>query len=48
MTTEKLLGLPPISPELKPIVPFLQRAEELRKPEPIIAYWCKFTAVLYS
>ncbi|KAF5352683.1 hypothetical protein D9756_005956 [Leucocoprinus leucothites] len=44
MTTQKLLGLPPISSNLRPIVPFLQRAEELRKHEPIIAYWCAYYA----
>ncbi|KAJ3564582.1 hypothetical protein NP233_g8202 [Leucocoprinus birnbaumii] len=44
MSTQKLLGLPSISPELKPIVPFLQRAEELKKQEPIIAYWCAYYA----
>ncbi|KXN88791.1 hypothetical protein AN958_06660 [Leucoagaricus sp. SymC.cos] len=44
MSSQKLLGLPPISRELKPILPFLQRADELRKPEPIIAYWCAYYA----
>ena len=44
MSSHKLLGLPPISPELKAIVPFLQRAEELKKQEPVVAYWCKSIA----
>ncbi|KAH7916430.1 Vta1 like-domain-containing protein [Hygrophoropsis aurantiaca] len=39
-----LLGLPPISPELKSITPFLQRADELVKKEPVIAYWCAYYA----
>ncbi|KAF9015645.1 Vta1 like-domain-containing protein [Cyathus striatus] len=40
----QLLGLPPISPELKPITPYLQRAEELKSQDPIIAYWCAYYA----
>ena len=35
------LGLPPVSPELKSISPFLQRADELRTKDPVMAYWCK-------
>ncbi|KAF9454126.1 DUF605-domain-containing protein [Macrolepiota fuliginosa MF-IS2] len=44
MSTLKLLGLPPISPDLKPILPFLQRAEELKKQDPVVAYWCAYYA----
>ena len=35
------LGLPPVSSELKYISPFLQRADELRTKDPVMAYWCK-------
>ncbi|KAI6047931.1 Vta1 like-domain-containing protein [Pisolithus marmoratus] len=38
------LGLPPVSVDLKAIAPFLQRAEELVEPEPVIAYWCAYYA----
>jgi vacuolar protein sorting-associated protein VTA1 len=37
-----ILGLPPVSPELKSIVPYLQRADELQVQDPIMAYWCTF------
>ncbi|KAK2461541.1 hypothetical protein APHAL10511_006004 [Amanita phalloides] len=39
-----LLGLPPATHELKSIVPFLQRAHEVRQQHPIIAYWCSYYA----
>ena len=35
-----LLGLPAINAELKPISAYLQRAEELKNQEPVVAYWC--------
>ncbi|KAF8560045.1 DUF605-domain-containing protein [Imleria badia] len=38
------LGLPPISVTLKSIAPYLQRAEELVEPEPVVAYWCAYYA----
>ncbi|TEB38874.1 DUF605-domain-containing protein [Coprinellus micaceus] len=38
------LGLPPLTPELKSIVPFLQRAEEVKATEPVVAYWCAYYA----
>jgi vacuolar protein sorting-associated protein VTA1 len=38
------LGLPPISTALKPISPYLQRAQEVSKQDPIIAYWCTYYA----
>ncbi|THV07522.1 DUF605-domain-containing protein [Dendrothele bispora CBS 962.96] len=38
------LGLPPLSPALKSIAPFLQRADELKEKEPIVAYWCLYYA----
>ncbi|PPQ99556.1 hypothetical protein CVT24_005344 [Panaeolus cyanescens] len=44
MASTSLLGLPPIPTELKPIVPFLQRAQEIKKQDPIIAYWCAYYA----
>lgn len=44
MSSQPLLGLPPISPELKSITPYLQRATELSKQDPIIAYWCAYYA----
>ncbi|CAL1695220.1 unnamed protein product [Somion occarium] len=39
-----LLGLPPIPPQLKPLIPYLQRADELKVQDPIIAYWCAYHA----
>ncbi|CAA7265901.1 unnamed protein product [Cyclocybe aegerita] len=39
-----ILGLPSVPPELKAITPYLQRAEELKKQDPIIAYWCAYYA----
>ncbi|KAJ7597495.1 Vta1 like-domain-containing protein [Mycena floridula] len=44
MASQKLLGLPSITPELKSISPYLQRADELRQKEPIIAYWSAYHA----
>lgn len=43
MSTQPLknLGLLPVPPELKPILGFLQRADELKSQEPIVAYWGK-------
>jgi vacuolar protein sorting-associated protein VTA1 len=29
-----------MSPELKSISPYLQRADELQTKEPVMAYWC--------
>jgi vacuolar protein sorting-associated protein VTA1 len=40
----RLLGLPPIPPELKSIAPYLQRADELKSQDPIMAYWCAYYA----
>jgi hypothetical protein len=37
-----LAKLPPVPPSLKSITPYLQRAEELRIQDPVIAYWCKY------
>lgn len=39
-----LLGLPPISTALKSITPYLQRAHELNKQDPVVAYWCAYYA----
>jgi len=36
-----ILALPPVPPELKAVSPFLSRAEELAKQDPIISYWCE-------
>ncbi|KAF8743665.1 hypothetical protein AX14_001201 [Amanita brunnescens Koide BX004] len=44
MSSQTLLGLSPPTQELKPIVPFLQRAHEVRQQHPIIAYWCAYYA----
>ncbi|KIL71661.1 hypothetical protein M378DRAFT_64857, partial [Amanita muscaria Koide BX008] len=38
------LDLPPITPEFKSLLPFLQRADEVKHQEPIIAYWCTYYA----
>ncbi|KAI0814797.1 Vta1 like-domain-containing protein [Irpex lacteus] len=38
------LNLPPVPAELKPITPYLQRAEEVKATDPIIAYWCAYHA----
>ncbi|KAB5595944.1 hypothetical protein CTheo_708 [Ceratobasidium theobromae] len=39
------MPLPQVPPELKPIAPFLQRAEEMRTKDPVISYWCEYYAV---
>ena len=44
MATNRLLGLPPVTPELKSINPYLQRADELKSQDPIMAYWCAYYA----
>ncbi|GAA6062220.1 hypothetical protein JCM10212_006455 [Sporobolomyces blumeae] len=36
---------PPVPPELKPITPYLARAHELSKADPVIAYWCTYFAL---
>jgi vacuolar protein sorting-associated protein VTA1 len=38
------MALPPTPVALKSIAPYLQRADELRAKEPIIAYWCTYYA----
>ncbi|KAF8225117.1 DUF605-domain-containing protein [Tricholoma matsutake] len=38
------LDLPLITPELKSIAPYLQRADELKSQDPIMAYWCAYYA----
>ncbi|KAJ7170043.1 Vta1 like-domain-containing protein [Mycena filopes] len=38
------MALPPIPAALKSVSPYLQRADELRAKEPIIAYWCTYYA----
>lgn len=43
-TMSRLLDLPPITPEFKSLLPFLQRADEVKHQEPIIAYWCTYYA----
>ena len=48
MSTQRPLGLPPITPELKSLTPYLQRADEVKNQEPIIAYWCKLSLVLFD
>ncbi|KAF8078901.1 DUF605-domain-containing protein [Lyophyllum atratum] len=44
MASQSLLGLPPVSQALKSISPYLQRAHELQKQDPVIAYWCAYHA----
>jgi len=46
MSTQPLknLNLPSVPTELKPLLPFLQRADELQLQEPIIAYWSCYHA----
>nr|VWO94217.1 N/A [Ganoderma boninense] len=39
-----VLSLPPIPPELKPIAPYLQRADEIAANDPVISYWCAYYA----
>lgn len=33
-------ALPSVPPELKPAQPYLQRADEVAKTDPVVAYWC--------
>lgn len=40
MAAPQLLGLPPMSSDLKSILPYLQRADELKQKDPVMAYWC--------
>ena len=35
------LNIPPVPPGLRALSPYLQRAEELKVKDPVIAYWCK-------
>jgi vacuolar protein sorting-associated protein VTA1 len=44
MATNRLLGLPPITSELKSTAPYLQRADELKSQDPVMAYWCAYYA----
>ncbi|TFK77377.1 DUF605-domain-containing protein, partial [Pluteus cervinus] len=44
MASQKLLGLPPVPPELKSTTTYLQRAEELKVQDPVVAYWCAYYA----
>ncbi|KAG2022938.1 hypothetical protein CC2G_000650 [Coprinopsis cinerea AmutBmut pab1-1] len=44
MASKSFLNLPPITAELKTITPYLQRAEEIKAQEPIVAYWCAYYA----
>ncbi|KAK0481714.1 Vta1 like-domain-containing protein [Armillaria novae-zelandiae] len=44
MTAPKLFNLPPVPPELKSLTPYLQRADELKMKEPVVAYWCAYYA----
>jgi vacuolar protein sorting-associated protein VTA1 len=48
MSSQKLFGLPSLPPELKSLSPFLQRADELKNKEPIIAYWCTSKLRLFT
>ena len=38
------LGFPAVPAELKPITAFVQRADELKVSEPVVAYWCTYYA----
>ncbi|KAG7099619.1 hypothetical protein E1B28_001447 [Marasmius oreades] len=40
----KALNLPAVPSALKAIAPYLQRADELYRKEPIVAYWCLYYA----
>ncbi|KAK0208765.1 Vta1 like-domain-containing protein [Desarmillaria ectypa] len=44
MTSPRLFNLPPVPPELKSLTPYLQRADELKTKEPVMAYWCTYYA----
>ncbi|KEP47726.1 DUF605 domain protein [Rhizoctonia solani 123E] len=39
------MPLSQIPAELKPIAPFLQRADEMRTKDPIISFWCEYYAI---
>jgi hypothetical protein len=39
--------LPPLPPSLKSISPFMLRAEELRKSDPVMSYWCTPISDIY-
>jgi vacuolar protein sorting-associated protein VTA1 len=36
-----MFDLPPLTAALKPLSPYLQRAEEVKSQDRIVAYWCK-------
>lgn len=36
-----ILGLPPAPAELKAVIPYIQRAEELKNQDQVVSYWCK-------
>ncbi|KAI0031421.1 Vta1 like-domain-containing protein, partial [Vararia minispora EC-137] len=44
MASQSFLGLPPIPTELKSITSFIQRADELKTQDPVVAYWCAYYA----
>ncbi|THH09136.1 hypothetical protein EW146_g8781 [Bondarzewia mesenterica] len=44
MALQSYLGLPPVPPDFKALTPFLQRADEVKSQDPIIAYWCAYYA----
>ncbi|KAF9535674.1 Vta1 like-domain-containing protein [Crepidotus variabilis] len=44
MSSSSLLGLPSVPAELKPVLPYLQRADELKKQDAIVSYWCAYYA----
>lgn len=39
-------GLPPLPPQLKAIQHYLRTAQELDKREPVVAYYCKWEALM--
>lgn len=43
-----MASLPSLPEELKFINPFLQRAQETRKREPVISYYCKTNIIEYN
>ena len=42
------LGLPAVPAELKPITPYLQRAEEVKATDAIISYWCTLILIKFE
>lgn len=46
MASQSYIGLPPVPSDLKPVTPFLQRAEEVKLQDPIISYWCRRPLIL--